>query len=92
MEMLRSLISAIVLTPYDTGLAIDLQGDLAGILAIATAENAKSPGAFASGTSQLKMVAGTRFHLNLRRNAPATVSKAMDIIRHGFSALVMVVA
>ena len=42
-EMLRSLISAIVLTPDDTGLAIDVQGDLAGILVIATAENAKIP-------------------------------------------------
>lgn len=59
-EMLRSLISAIVLTPDDTGLAIDVQGDLAGILAIATAENAKNPGVFTSGISQLKMVAGTR--------------------------------
>ncbi|MES2020123.1 MAG: hypothetical protein V4460_02365 [Pseudomonadota bacterium] len=58
-EMLRSLISAIVLTPDDTGLAIDVQGDLAGILAIATAENAKNPGVFTSGISQLKMVAGT---------------------------------
>jgi site-specific DNA recombinase len=60
-EMLRSLISAIVLTPDDTGLAIDVQGDLAGILAIATAENAKNPGVFTSGISQLKMVAGTGF-------------------------------
>ncbi|MDX5986304.1 hypothetical protein SIL82_18755 [Sphingomonas echinoides] len=52
-EILRSLISAIVLTPDDTGLAIDVQGDLAGILAIATAENAKNPGVFTSGISQL---------------------------------------
>jgi len=56
-EILRSLVSAIVLAPADKGLAIDVKRDLAGILAVAT--NAKNPGAFASGGSQLKMVAGT---------------------------------
>ena len=40
-DMLRALISAIVLTPNDNGLEVDVQGDLAGILAIAS--NAKSP-------------------------------------------------
>ncbi len=59
MEVLRSLVSAIVLSPTDDGLEIDLQGDLAGILAIAN--NAKNPGAFASGVSQLMLVAGTGF-------------------------------
>jgi site-specific DNA recombinase len=57
-EILRSLVSAILLMPADDGLGIDVQGDLAGILAIATAQAAQNPGAFTSGMSQLKMVAG----------------------------------
>uniref|UniRef100_UPI0035CB8C75 hypothetical protein n=1 Tax=uncultured Sphingomonas sp. TaxID=158754 RepID=UPI0035CB8C75 len=65
-EILRSLIAAIVLTPNDADLSIDVQGDLAGNLAIATTQNAKSPAAFATGKSQFELVAGTRFHFNLR--------------------------
>jgi len=45
-EIIRSLVDEIVLTPEDSELKIDLRGDLAGILAIAT--NAKRP--LASGT------------------------------------------
>ncbi len=37
---------------------VDVRGDLAGILRIAT--NAKTPGAFASGISQVELVAGSR--------------------------------
>ena len=58
-DMLRALISAIVLTPSDNGLEVDVQGDLAGILAIAS--NAKSPRPEEQGLSQLKVVAGTGF-------------------------------
>ncbi len=58
-DILRSLVSAIVLSPTPDGLDIDVQGDLAGILKIAT--NAKTPGAFASGVSQVELVAGTGF-------------------------------
>ena len=58
-DMLRALISAIVLTPNDNGLEVDVQGDLAGILAIAS--NAKSPRPDGQGLSQLKVVAGTGF-------------------------------
>lgn len=58
-EILRSLVSAIVLTPDDTGLAIDVEGDLAGILAVAT--NTKSPAAIATGCLQVSLVAGTGF-------------------------------
>lgn len=57
-EILRSLISAIVLTPNDEGLEIDVQGDLAGILTVVS--NAKSPAAFAAGPLQVSLVAGTR--------------------------------
>ena len=38
--MLRAFISAIVLTPNDGGLELDVQGDLAGILAIASTRKA----------------------------------------------------
>ena len=58
-EILRSLISAIVLTPNDGNFEIDVQGDLAGILAVAS--NAKSPAAFAAGPLQVSLVAGTGF-------------------------------
>ncbi len=58
-DTLRALISAIVLTPNDEGLAVDVQGDLAGILAIAS--NAKSPRPDGQGLSQVEMVAGTGF-------------------------------
>ncbi|WP_156681784.1 recombinase family protein [Sphingomonas profundi] len=58
-DLLRSLISAIVLTPSDSGLEMDVQGDLAGILTIAS--NAKSPAVLRAGLSQVEMVAGTGF-------------------------------
>ena len=58
-DLLRSLISAIVLTPSDSGLEMDVQGDLAGILTIAS--NAKSPAGLRAGLSQVEMVAGTGF-------------------------------
>jgi len=63
-DLLRSLISAIVLTPTDEGLELDVQGDLAGILTLAL--NAKSPAVLRAGRSQVSLVAGTRFHLNLQ--------------------------
>ena len=63
------MISAIVLTPTAEGLESDVQGDLAGILAIAS--NGKSPRPDGQGLSQLKVVAGTRFHLNLRSQPSA---------------------
>ena len=58
-EALRALIDTIVLTPEDGELKVDVCGDLAGILRIAT--NAKTPVAFASGVSQVELVAGTGF-------------------------------
>ena len=58
-EPLRSLTSIIVLTPTDGGLEIDVQGDLAGILTIAS--NAKSPAVLRAGLSEVEMVAGTGF-------------------------------
>lgn len=42
-EALRALIDHVVLTPSAEGYDIDLHGDLAGILALATDENAKPP-------------------------------------------------
>lgn len=63
-ETLRALISAIVLTPRGEGLEVDVQGNLAGILAIAS--NTKSPRPEGKGRSRLKVVAGTRFTRYLR--------------------------
>ncbi|MDZ5650029.1 hypothetical protein [Nitrospirillum sp. BR 11828] len=40
-ELIRSLISRIVLTPADDGLRVDLHSDLAGILAVAANGTAK---------------------------------------------------
>lgn len=70
-ELIRSLVSRIVLTPAADGLRIDLHGDLAGILTIAAAGTAKpqttnSPRSCEAGCSgdlveQVKMVAGAGF-------------------------------
>ena len=53
-EALRSLISRIVLTPTDTGMEVKLEGDLAGILSIATASRADGGIAGISGLSKYK--------------------------------------
>ena len=63
-EMIRSLVSEIVLKPEDGALQIDVHGDLAGILTIAAPVNQKGPpllGAGFGGGSQVMMVAGTGF-------------------------------
>jgi site-specific DNA recombinase len=57
-EVLRSLVKEIILTPDDSGLQIDVRGDLAGILAVSL--KSKTPAAMAGG-SQFEMVAGTGF-------------------------------
>ncbi|WP_456305299.1 hypothetical protein [Acetobacter orientalis] len=46
-EVIRSLIEAIILTPSDKGLQIDVQGDLAGILTVASGSGqTKTPSPF----------------------------------------------
>ncbi|WP_145736345.1 recombinase family protein [Nitrospirillum pindoramense] len=70
-ELIRSLVSRIVLTPAADGLRVELHGDLAGILAVAASGTAKpgtanSPRSFEAGCSddlveQVKMVAGAGF-------------------------------
>jgi site-specific DNA recombinase len=57
-EVLRSLIREIILTPQDGMLAIDVRGDLAGILAASL--KSKTP-ATGTGGSQFEMVAGAGF-------------------------------
>ena len=59
-ELVRGLIDAIILTPVEGRLEIELRGDLAGILALSEAGNA---GAFSAKEKalQIKMVAGTGF-------------------------------
>ncbi len=54
-DTLRTLVDQIILTPAGDRLEIDVQGDLAGILAISA--QSKNPAALATG-AQVKMVAG----------------------------------
>jgi site-specific DNA recombinase len=58
-EAIRQLVEAIVLTPDEEGLEIDVRGDLAGILSIATQR--KPPALWGAGGSQVKVGAGTGF-------------------------------
>jgi hypothetical protein len=57
-EAIRALVEAIVLTPGDGGLEIDVKGDLGGILAIAAQGK---PPAHGAGGSQVVVGAGTGF-------------------------------
>jgi site-specific DNA recombinase len=59
-ELIRGLIDAIILTPADGKLEIELRGDLAGILAMSEAKQAHtfSP---KEKALQIKMVAGVGF-------------------------------
>ena len=63
-DVIRSLVSEIVLTPSAGELLVDLRGDLAGILAIASSDKQK-PGFLLEARpellSQVMMVAGTGF-------------------------------
>ena len=61
-DIIRSLVEAIVLTPADGKVEIDVRGDLAGILEISA--QSKNPAAGAAG-SQVKMVAGAGSNLHL---------------------------
>ena len=59
-EIIRGLIERITLMPADDGgLTIDLEGDLAGILRLAS--DSKKPAADAGGLSEMKVVAGVGF-------------------------------
>ncbi|WP_443024596.1 recombinase family protein [Sphingomonas sp. Leaf343] len=61
-ERLRSLIEAVVLTPEDGDLAIDLRGELASMLSLcAGAETQKASAVVTEEVLQMKMVAGTGF-------------------------------
>lgn len=66
-EVIRSLIEAIILTPSDKRLQIDVRGDLAGILTMASGSGqTKTPARFRTGVrdalaSQVQMVAGACF-------------------------------
>src|SRR5262249_13809859 len=76
-ERLRSLVSKIVLTPEDGELAIDVHGDLAGILAMA---HAKAPSVDANGVAaQATPVAGTRGTLLKHKGRPGTAARVAEI-------------
>ena len=64
-NLVRSLVDKIVLTPSDGKLQVDLAGDLAAILAMAT--NKKPAGNEPDGMVQVKMVAGARNPRGLTR-------------------------
>ena len=66
MEILRSLLSAIILTPQNGELVVDVEGDLFGILPVASGDkslgqNAKGPAGGRVGRLPVSMVAGTGF-------------------------------
>ena len=73
-EMLRSLVREIVLTPDYGVLQIDVRGDLAGILAVSLKR--KSPAVLRAGHLQVDLVAGTRADLNLLRSQVDLVAGA----------------
>jgi hypothetical protein len=63
-EILRGLIETIELRPEDTGYAIFLRGDLAGILSLSLGHTSKKPATGkVDGLSQLALVAGVGFGL-----------------------------
>jgi site-specific DNA recombinase len=66
-EILRGLVDKVVVSPAEGGFALDLYGDLAGILALAS--NAKQPSGRGAGGLQVSMVAGARYQL---RRTPLT--------------------
>ena len=60
-EVLRSLVTAIELTPEDGKLSLTLRGDLAGILSVAADKQKPGTPQGVAGPSQLSLVAGTGF-------------------------------
>jgi DNA invertase Pin-like site-specific DNA recombinase len=66
-EILRSTIQTIRLVPEEGELAIELVGELAGILAL---NKEKGPKPFGPGARQLTLVAGARNHRELTLNCP----------------------
>ena len=68
-QLVRSLVERITLTPEAGQLRVDLEGDLAAILAIAS--NKKPAGESPDGLAQVKLVAG----VGLRRGSPLTYSQ-----------------
>lgn len=60
--MLRSLIGEIRMIPQDGKLAIELSGELAGMLWLSEAGQQKSPAGSTDGAGQMTLVAGARNH------------------------------
>ncbi|OPH12305.1 hypothetical protein FE88_24405, partial [Azospirillum brasilense] len=60
-ELIRSLIGAVVLTPEDGTLRVDLHGALAGILALCSGTRKAGPVSGAGLAEQIKLVAGAGF-------------------------------
>ena len=64
-ELIRSLVEAVVLTPEDGTLRVDLHGAPAGILALCSETRKAGPVSGAGLAEQIKMVAGARSHREL---------------------------
>ena len=62
-ELVRSLVDAIILTPENGTLRLDIDGELAGILALCQVARAKEPGSLSTAelAKQIKLVAGRGF-------------------------------
>ena len=58
-KILRGLVDKVVVSSAEGGFALDLYGDLAGILTLAS--NAKQPSGRGAGGLQVSMVAGAGF-------------------------------
>jgi hypothetical protein len=58
-EAIRSLIESVTVTPDGDSMAVDLVGELGGILAMASGQYVKGP-SLSGGPSSAKMVAGPR--------------------------------
>ena len=63
MEQVRALVEEITLTPDAEGLRLDIKGELAGILQLASAQKGTAASRVGSGrlAEQVKVVAGTGF-------------------------------
>jgi chromosome segregation ATPase len=70
-DLIRSLIEEIRLVPEDGALRIEIKGELAGSLELCRGPTNNKPGDLSTAglAQQIKMVAGTRNHLNLLQSA-----------------------
>src|SRR5580704_1295295 len=76
-DIIRSLVSEIILTPKNGFLQVELRGDLAGILTVAAAGRPKSPTSGEAGSVLTEQVMTVTANRNLR-----DVRRGSDLIEH----------